>query len=160
YAIGLAAYAAVKVLAPAFYALDKRFLPMLVSILSIITNFLLNWFFMFKMQLGHRGLALSTSIVAVTNFLLLYIMMWRYAGPLETGRLFKLLTKLAVAGAVLASISWFGLRFLGLGLPLWQKIVDLACVIGVAGTAFFIVAFILRVDEVREVIELLRRRLS
>src|SRR5438105_14488823 len=31
YAIGLAAYAAIKVLAPAFYALDKRFLPMLVS---------------------------------------------------------------------------------------------------------------------------------
>src|SRR6267378_1110259 len=39
YAIGLAAYSAVKVLAPAFYALDKRYLPMMVSILSIIINF-------------------------------------------------------------------------------------------------------------------------
>src|SRR5215468_1848496 len=49
YAIGLAAYSAVKVLAPAFYALDKRYLPMMVSIFSIITNFVLNWFFMFRM---------------------------------------------------------------------------------------------------------------
>src|SRR6266550_1519501 len=34
YAIGLVGYSAVKVLAPAFYALDKRHLPMLVSLLS------------------------------------------------------------------------------------------------------------------------------
>src|SRR5215470_8579478 len=36
YAIGLAAYSAVKVLAPAFYALDRRYLPMMVSMFSII----------------------------------------------------------------------------------------------------------------------------
>src|SRR5205085_6723069 len=75
YAIGLAAYSAVKVLAPAFYALDKRYLLMMVSIFSIGVNLALNWFFMFKVGLGHRGLALSTSLVALTNFLLLYIMM-------------------------------------------------------------------------------------
>jgi len=42
YAIGLAGYSAVKVLAPAIYALDKRHLPMLVSWLSILINFGLN----------------------------------------------------------------------------------------------------------------------
>jgi len=159
YAIGLTAYAAVKVLAPAFYALDRRYLPMVVSMLSIVTNFVLNWFFMFKVQLGHQGLALSTSIVALTNFLLLYIMMWRYSGRLETGRLIKLLGKLAVAGAVLAAISWFGLGFLAPNLPLWQKVVNLTVVIATAAIAFFAVAFALGVDEVREVIELARKRL-
>src|SRR6267143_129948 len=84
YAIGLAAYSAVKVLAPAFYALDKRYLPMVVSIFSIAINFLLNWFFMFKVGLGHRGLALSTSLVALTNFLLLYIMVRYYAKRMDT----------------------------------------------------------------------------
>src|SRR5437773_3225939 len=78
YAIGLVGYSAVKVLAPAFYALDKRHLPMLVSLLSIAVNFGLNWFFAFQLKIGHRGLALSTSIVAIMNFLLLYIMMRRY----------------------------------------------------------------------------------
>src|SRR5206468_3690529 len=110
YAIGLAAYSAVKVLAPAFYALDKRYLPMMVSIFSIIINFVLNWFFMFKVGLGHRGLALSTSLVALTNFLLLYIMMRRYAGPLETGALFALLGKLAIPVALLAGICWLALQ--------------------------------------------------
>ena len=41
YAIGLVAYSADKVLAPAFYALDKRHLPMLVSFSSIAVNFCL-----------------------------------------------------------------------------------------------------------------------
>jgi len=158
YAIGLVAYAAVKVLAPAFYALDRRYLPMLVSMLSIVTNFALNWFFMMKLQLGHRGLALSTSIVALTNFLLLYIMMLRYSEGLETTRLFGLLAKLAVAGAVLGAISWFGLRFVGPNLRLLQQTINLLAVIGIAGGAFFAMAFLLRVEEVREVFELLKRR--
>src|SRR5712691_11464501 len=112
YAIGLAAYSAVKVLAPAFYALDKRYFPMVVSIFSIIINFILNWFFMFKIGLGHRGLALSTSLVALTNFLLLYIMMRRYAGPLETGAILGLLARLVIPALLLTGICWLGLEFL------------------------------------------------
>src|SRR5437016_1884545 len=112
YAIGLAAYSAVKVLAPAIYALDKRYLPMIVSIFSIVTNFILNWFFMFKVGLGHRGLALSTSLVAVTNFLLLYIMMRRFAGALETGALVGLVAKLVIPALLLAGICWLALDFL------------------------------------------------
>jgi putative peptidoglycan lipid II flippase len=160
YAIGLAAYSAVKVLAPAFYALDKRYLPMLVSILSILINFALNWFFMFRMNLGHRGLALSTSLVAVTNFLLLYIMMRRYAGRLETGQLFKLLGKLCLAGAVLAAICWLASQYLfgSASMPEWKKIVDLAITIAVGVVAFFGAAFLLRVREVHDVVDLVRRR--
>ncbi|HEX8076392.1 MAG TPA: murein biosynthesis integral membrane protein MurJ, partial [Chthoniobacterales bacterium] len=71
YAVGLVAYSADKVLAPAFYALDKRHLPMFVAICSIAVNFCLNYFFTFYLKLGHRGLALSTSMVAFTNFLML-----------------------------------------------------------------------------------------
>ncbi|MEP6776979.1 MAG: murein biosynthesis integral membrane protein MurJ, partial [Chthoniobacterales bacterium] len=99
YAIGLVGYSAVKVLAPAFYALDKRNLPMLVSLLSIAVNFCLNWYFTFRLQLGHRGLALSTSLVAITNFLFLYGMMRRYVGRLETGEMIFTLMKLLIAGA-------------------------------------------------------------
>src|ERR1700731_1386105 len=43
YAIGLVAYSAMKVLAPAFYAIDKRKTPMNVSLLAIGLNLFLNW---------------------------------------------------------------------------------------------------------------------
>jgi putative peptidoglycan lipid II flippase len=162
YAIGLAAYAAIKVLAPAFYALDKRFLPMLVSLLSILVNFALNWFFMFKIKLGHRGLALSTSLVALINFLLLYTMMRRHAGRLETSQLFKTLGKVLLAGAVLAGICLLALVlfFNATPLPLWKKIVDLAITIALGVVTFFGTAFLLRVNEVRDLVDLVRRRLG
>jgi len=161
YAIGLAAYSAVKVLAPAFYALDRRYLPMMVSIFSIAVNFVLNWFFMFKVGLGHRGLALSTSIVALTNFLLLYIMMRRYAGPLETGTLFSLLGKLAIPLLLLAGVCWLALGTFfqpAVHLPEWQRIFGVLLVICVAAIVFFGSAFLFRVDEVRDVVDLVRRK--
>jgi putative peptidoglycan lipid II flippase len=160
YAIGLAGYAAVKVLAPAFYAIDKRYLPMLVSIFSILMNFALNWLFTFHLGLRHRGLALSTSLVAITNFLILYVMMRHYAGRLETGAMLKTLGKLLVAGAVLAGICWLGLYvFFSAGaISEWRKILGLTLVIGTGAAVFFLTAFALGVSEVSEVVELLRRR--
>src|SRR6516162_5713463 len=161
YAIGLAAYSAVKVLAPAFYALNKRYLPMMVSIFSIMINLVLNWFFMFKVGLGHRGLALSTSLVALTNFLLLYVMMRKYAGPLETSALFGLLAKLVIPLALLAGICWLSLETMfqpGAHLPEWQRIFGVLLVIAVAAAVFFGSAFLFRVDEVRDVVDLVRRK--
>jgi len=161
YAIGLVGYSAVKVLAPAFYALDKRHLPMLVSLISIAVNFGLNWFFAFEFHFGHRGLALSTSVVALTNFFLLYIMMRRYAGRLETGAMLVTLAKLCAAGAVLAGIC-YGAHFLFFrevfALRLWQKAVDLLITIPIAAFAFFATAYALRVAEVRDVVVLLKKR--
>jgi putative peptidoglycan lipid II flippase len=161
YAIGLAAYSAVKVLAPAFYAIDRRYLPMMVSILSIAINFVLNWFFMFKLGLGHRGLALAVSLVAIINFLLLYLMMQKHAGSLETGALFGLLGKLAIPLALLAGVCWLSLETMfqpGAHLPEWQKIFGVLLVIGVAVALFFGSAFFFRVDEVRDVVNLVRRK--
>lgn len=163
YAIGLAAYSAIKVLAPAFYALDKRYLPMMVSILSIIINFVLNWFFMFKLGLGHRGLALAVSLVAIINFVLLYLMMRKHAGPLETGALFGLLAKLVVPLALLAGVCWLAMDtvfYPGVHLPEWQRIFGVLLTIGVAAVVFFGSAFLFRVNEVRDVVDLIRRKLG
>jgi putative peptidoglycan lipid II flippase len=163
YAIGLTGYASVKVLAPAFYALDKRNLPMLVSLLSILINFALNWYLTLHLKWGHQGLALSTSLVAITNFAVLYIMMRRYAGRLETGAMFRSIIKLLVAGVPLAAICWFANQYLFLSvsdLPEWKKIVELAVTIAVASTTFFGAAYLLRVAEVHDVVELVRRKFA
>ena len=162
YAIGLVGYSAVKVLAPAFYALDKRNLPMVVSLFSIAVNFCLNWFFTLNLGLGHRGLALSTSLVAIINFLILYAMMRRYTGRLETGAMIKTLAKLLVAGALLAGICLLAQHFifaLG-GLTLWRKAFGLLVTIAVGSAAFFGAAYLLHVAELRDVVTLVRGRFS
>ena len=163
YAIGLAGYSAVKVLAPAFYALDKRNLPMVVSLFSIALNFCLNWFFTFRLQLGHRGLALSTSLVAITNFLILYAMMRRYTGRLETAAMIKTLMKLLVAGVLLAAVCLLIQHYIflsDLGATNWRKAIALLATIAIGGAAFFGSAYLLHVAELRDVVELVRGRFS
>jgi putative peptidoglycan lipid II flippase len=161
YALGLAGYAGVKVLAPAFYALDKRHLPMIVSLISIGVNFGLNWIFTFHLGLGHRGLALSTSFVAITNFLLLYVMMRRHTGRLETGAMLATLGKIALAGALLGAVCWAAQHFVfpeATKLPEWKRILDLAVAIALGGGAFFAAAYLLGIEELREAVALVRKR--
>ncbi|HEY1770145.1 MAG TPA: murein biosynthesis integral membrane protein MurJ [Chthoniobacterales bacterium] len=161
YALGLVGYAGVKVLAPAFYALDKRHLPMIVSLISIAVNFGLNWLFTFHLGLGHRGLALSTSFVALTNFLLLYFLMRRHTGRLETGAMLSSLGKIALAGAVLGAICWFAhARFFPdvTRLSEWKRIIDLLVTIVLGIGAFFGTAYLLRITELHETLELVLKR--
>jgi len=161
YAIGLAGYSADKVLAPAFYALDKRHLPMFVSLTSIAVNFSLNWFFTFRLHLGHRGLALSTSLVAITNFFFLYSMMRHYTGRLETGALLKTIAKLLVAGIGLAAICWLALTFFFARhphAPDWQNLLVILITICSGAGIFFGGAYLLHVAEVHDVVDLVRRK--
>src|SRR6202011_292878 len=161
YAIGLAGYSADKVLAPAFYALNKRYVPMFVTLTSIAINFSLNWVFTFYLHWGHRGLAFSTSMVAITNFLFLYTMMRHYTGRLETGAMFQTVAKLFLAGAVLAGICWFASAFffsVHPHLAVWKNFLALMVTIAAAAAAFFGAAYLLRVTEVQDLVELVRRR--
>ena len=162
YAIGLVAYSALKVLTPAFYAIGKRNTPMLVSFLAIGTNLFLNWLFTFRLGWGHRGLAFSTSIVATINFLLLYALMWRHTRRLETQQLISALGKICLAGLLLATICWLANHFY---LDSWEQLRFLrkACALFatiIAGAAiFFGAAYLLGLNEVRELVDLVRRRL-
>jgi putative peptidoglycan lipid II flippase len=161
YAIGLVGYSGVKVLAPAFYAINKRNLPMLVSLFSIAVNFGLNWFFRFRLGWGHHGLALSTSVVAITNFLLLYAMMRKHTRHLETTTLIATLAKILIAGAVLASIC-LAAQFVFFqsiqSLRIWQKAIEVTVTVAVGSVAFFGTAYLLHVAEVHDVVALVRRR--
>src|SRR5689334_6123723 len=65
YAVGLVGYAAIKVLAPAFYALNDARTPMIVSLGSILINAVAASSMVKFAGLGHAGLALSTSLVAL-----------------------------------------------------------------------------------------------
>src|ERR1700733_9409097 len=97
YAIGLAGYAALKVLVNAFYALERRKTPMLVSFLAVGLNLLLNWLFTFHLGWGFRGLAFSTGCIATINSLLLFWLMSRRPKGLETRRMLVMLGKVTLA---------------------------------------------------------------
>jgi putative peptidoglycan lipid II flippase len=163
YAIGLAAYSAMKVLVPAFYALDRRKTPMIVSFIAVGVNLFFNWLFTFRLGWGHRGLALSTGCVAVTNFLLLYALMRRHVTQLHTGLLVKMLAKVLLAGVALGVVCWSGQHWLLADWPVQAtaaKAFSLVATISCAGVAFFVVAALLRITEVTHVLGLARQKLG
>ena len=162
YAIGLCGYAALKVLVNAFYAVDKRKTPMVVSFIAVALNLILNWVFTLHLHWGHRGLAFSTSCIATSNFLILYFLMRRHLGALESGAMLRLLAKLAVASAVLAAICWGGMHFLladWATQPFLPKVLSLAFVIALGAAAFFMCASALGITELREITHAVKRRL-
>lgn len=67
YAVGLAAYAAIKVLTPCFYALDRRRTPLNVSLVGIGLCIILNFILVKGFHLGHVGLAATTGCLALLN---------------------------------------------------------------------------------------------
>jgi putative peptidoglycan lipid II flippase len=162
YALGLAAYAGMKVLAPAFYAIGKRKTPMMVSFIAIAVNYALNSLFT-SWGYGHRGLALSTGCVALSNFCLLYWFMRREVASLETKKLFIALGKVFLASDALALVCWacqwllLG-RWAEMALPL--RIVALTLTITLALAAFTATASLLKLREMNDVIGAVRKKLS
>jgi putative peptidoglycan lipid II flippase len=161
YAVGLCAYATMKVLVNAFYAVNKRRTPMLISLLAIGLNALLCWLFITRLGWGHRGLAASTACIAIINFALLYLMMHRHLKSLDTTLLLQTLARVAVAGAALGAVAWAGKHYWlsdWATQPFMSKAALLAAVIALAGLAYVAVALVLRVKEVDVIARAVRRR--
>jgi putative peptidoglycan lipid II flippase len=163
YAIGLCGYAALKVLVNAFYALDRRKTPMLVSCIAVALNLLLNWIFTRELGWGHQGLAFSTACVATSNFLILYFLMRSHLGRLESRAMLALLRRVALASACLLAVAWGGRELLLANWAVqafWPKAAALLLVIGCAAAAFFLCANALGIAEAHEVVRALRRRVG
>jgi putative peptidoglycan lipid II flippase len=163
YSLGLVAYSCIKVLSPAFYAIDKKWTPMCVSFAAIALNFFLNYLFIFHLGLGHRGLALATAISAGANFLTLYLLMLRNAHTLETRRLLGAVLRCGIAAVALGAVCWLGTTYGNLwlqGAGLWRKAGALFLVIAGAAFAYLVVCLALRVEEVTTIRRMLSARLG
>jgi len=163
YGYGLVCYAGLKVLQPAFYAIDRRWLPMMVSIMALGTNLFFNWFFVFVMRWGHESLALTTSISATLNFLVLYLAMRKFAGDIGSMELLALLGKLVAAGLAMslvcvAATHWLFRDPAQLGLLI--RALALAGTVAVAAATYFLTAKLLNVREADEAVSMVRRKLG
>jgi putative peptidoglycan lipid II flippase len=106
YALGLAGYAATKVLVPAFYALKDSRTPMYTSLASIAINAGMGYTLVRVVGMGHSGLALATSVVALFSFLVLFWAMKVRIGGVYGRRLRGVIVKVSVASAAMGVVVW------------------------------------------------------
>jgi putative peptidoglycan lipid II flippase len=148
YAVGLAGYATIKILAPAFYAMGDARTPMLVSVASVAVNMMAAFTLVKGTRLGHAGLALAPAMVALGGAGLLFALLRRRIGGIHgrhlVGSALKIVAASAAMGAVCsASSSAIHLAVSGRA----AHLADVAVSIPLGVTVFYALARALRVEE-------------
>ena len=104
YSIGLFSFSLIKVLGPAFYALNETRIPVFASMVSVAVNIVLNLALIGPF--GYWGLALGSSIAAGVNALILYFYLSRRVERLRAQGIGGSLIKTLLAGGLAAGGAW------------------------------------------------------
>src|SRR5688572_12289975 len=155
YAPGLIGYSAVKLISPAFYAMNNSRIPVAASAVSVVFNVALN--LLLVRTLGHRGLALGTAAAALLNAGLLVVLLRARLGGLEGRRLLVATVKISAASVAMAVAAYYAERLLHVpfgGRDVLAQAIRVFSAIGIGMTVLAASAYILRIDEFTQ----LRRR--
>jgi putative peptidoglycan lipid II flippase len=145
YAIGLAGFAAVKLLAPAFYALGDSRTPMFVSIGAIAVNAATAFTTVRVLGFGHAGLALSLSTVSIFSALMLLGLLSGRIGGVRGREMAVSLGKIVVASGAMGAVCLVVVRLVG------SRWLNLAVGLPVGALVFYGVASLMRVREIADV---------
>ncbi|MDH7512428.1 MAG: murein biosynthesis integral membrane protein MurJ [Clostridiales bacterium] len=159
YALGLFAYASVRVIAPVFYSLGDTKTPVKVSVLSVAVNIALNLVLM--RPLGFRGLALATSFAAMVNMLSLMFLLQRRFGPLNLTDLVANFGKILGCSALLGTILLGFQRIYPLALEtavLPSKIFYLLTLTLLGGGSYILISYLLKTRELSLIMSIIRRK--
>jgi putative peptidoglycan lipid II flippase len=153
YAIGLAAFSLVRVLAPSFFALRDTRIPMIASLLSIVINYAVAKFTVDYMEKGHVGLALSNSAVSIVNFAILFFFMRRKLDGIEGRGILSTFAKVTLASAAMGAVCLFLSgrieNYLGMD-GLFARLINVGASIAVGVAVFYLVARLLKVGELTQ----------
>ncbi len=158
YALGLFAYSGVKIMVPAFYALQQPRYPVFASFLAVAANITIILFSIDALQ--HRAIALATSAAMTGSFLLLGTVLYRKLGGFDLPHVLSGFGKVALASAVMG--GW--LRVFGSWwtppAALGGQILFLAVTIGSAALIYGVTLHLLAVEEFRVIINKVQERIG
>lgn len=158
YGLGLWAFAAVRSVLPAFYALKDTATPVKVAAFCLLVNLGVSLALMGP--LAHVGLALATTVSGAVNFLVLLWRLRHRLGPLGGREMLISSLRIGLASAVMGLAAWLVAYvpdwgdpqgYLGRGLP---PLAGMAVGAGV----FLLMAYLLKLKELDEFWQMLRRR--
>ncbi len=158
YAVGLWAFAGVRIVAQAFYSLQDTKTPVKVAVLAMGANIVLSLLLMGP--LAHGGLALATSLASMLNISLLTILLRKRIGRIDAGRILRSLSKVVPASVLMGMIGWWVSRN-----QAWDSGGNILYKAGlltgaIAGSIFFyvVIMWVLRSEELKFLSGIMRRR--
>jgi len=149
FALGLSAFSMVKVIVPAFYALQDTQTPVKIAFIAMFLNIGLNFLFIRPLQNG--GPALATSSSALFNSVALLVIFYKRHGSFGVREIMRSVLKFAVASAALGIVAYGIIHWPGLyGGRMGQKVLALGLTIAASAGTYFGAALLLRSPEVDE----------
>jgi putative peptidoglycan lipid II flippase len=152
YGLGVPAAAGVNVMVGAFYALDAPWLAVRAGVVSVGVNLALNLLFVGPLAflgLGHRGLALASSVAVTINLLQLLFYIRRRVGPFGGRRIIDSSLRAGAASLGAGLACWAALFSLG---SAWRRgiLVEGAVVLAGSVLLLFVNWGLMRLFRVRE----------
>ncbi len=156
YAIGLSAFALVKIVAPAFYSMQDTKTPVWIAFFAMLLNIVFNAVFLGPLQVG--GPALAASMAGVFNAIALVVVFRRREGALGIRAVGSSMIRFLAASAALGLAAHWLIHRPGFYFdePFSQRAMALALTIGLATAVYFGVAALLGAREIGELRDVLR----
>ncbi|HEX3036821.1 MAG TPA: murein biosynthesis integral membrane protein MurJ [Thermodesulfobacteriota bacterium] len=160
YAIGLWAVGGIRITAPGFYAIQDTKTPVKVALLAFIINAALGYILGFTLDLKHTGLALASSISSISNFFILFLLLTKRMKEIEIKRTLVYVLKVLAASLLMGATAWEISAFSDWsqsGFSL-EKISIFCASIAGAVIVYFVLAKLLKIEEVNFLFKLIRRK--
>jgi len=159
YSLGLYAYSLVKIVTPIFYALGDTRTPVKFAALVIAIKIAVNLSLI--RHLGFMGLAMATSIASILNTVFLLNALKRRIGGLSGYGIVRSLLKITVASLAMGAAGWWLHPWVAgiIGSArLIPRAESLLVTIVAAFALFIALSYLLRIEQVHDLIRMLRRR--
>jgi len=161
YAVGLWAVGGIRITAPAFYSMQDTKTPVIIAFIAFIANAVLGYVLGFTLGYKHTGLALASSISSIINFLLLFYIIEKRVGNVNTKAIVILLGKLIVISGIMGALVWRISK-----LTLWtesqfaiEKVGVMAGALVAAVLVYILLAKLLKVQEADFLLDMVRKKL-
>jgi putative peptidoglycan lipid II flippase len=158
YSLGLSLVALVRVLVPTFYALKDTRTPVKIAFVSFILNLLFS--LMLMGPLLHGGLALASTLSALCQMAMLLYLLRKKIGPFGGRSIAVAGGKTIIAVLPMAMVVSWAIRFADWTITGHKLFKGGILVVAIGGgiVVFVLFALLLRIEEVSQVVKLLRKR--
>lgn len=163
YSLGVVGQSAVQVITRAYYSLQDTMTPVKVGGAMVLMNLILNLLFLKVSNLAIGGIALSYTITSLLNFTILYLILAKKLEGLPTTILVSSTAKSLVSSLAMGVTAYFSAHFVegiaGNATKLAQLLVT-GTGIGVGVLTFGAIAFLLKMEELDFVMNMVKRKIK
>ncbi|MDD5449281.1 MAG: murein biosynthesis integral membrane protein MurJ [Candidatus Omnitrophica bacterium] len=145
YAIGLVACGGIKLLVSAFYSLQDTMTPVKAAAASLVLNLILNVALMGPLKIG--GLALATSISAIFNCVVLYVMLKKKIGRIGISTVVDSIIKISIAGLLMGLFCYAA-----------TLKVNVLIAIALGAPLYFLISYLMDAREMKELLAWILRK--